>query len=158
MGCSSADGSSATGSSASTIVLTCMDYRIQSTVASYMDAQGMRGRYDLCAIPGANTTLCVDCDTLEDKSVVQMAMGWRDAIRNTVAAAVALHGVTNLWVFSHRDCGACKMMGVVGNGSSDDEERTVHSKMACNVKSQFGGLHTETFYVTGAALDSVDRL
>jgi hypothetical protein len=123
-----------------------MDYRIQSTVASYMDAQGMRGRYDLCAIPGANTTLCVDCDTLEDKSVVQMAMGWRDAIRNTVAAAVALHGV------------ACKMMGVVGNGSSDDEERTVHSKMACNVKSQFGGLHTETFYVTGAALDSVDRL
>lgn len=76
----------------SSLLFTCMDFRIQAAVSRYMVENSLRGDCDVVSLPGGQKMLA---DVLT-----------RDNTMKMVNLSVELHGVTDIYLVAHDDCGA----------------------------------------------------
>jgi carbonic anhydrase len=91
------------------MMLTCMDSRYPHRIIQTMDALGLRGKYDQLILAGASL------------GVVHKPE-WQITFLDQLAFAIKEHGVTELLILDHRDCGAYKKLLVPGVGPEDPQK------------------------------------
>lgn len=91
------------------LLLTCMDYRLDNEVTAYMDARGLRDKYDHVILAGASL------GAMNDKFPQ-----WNEVFMTHIDLAVQLHEVHRIIVLDHRDCGAYKM--ILGEAAVKDPD------------------------------------
>jgi|ERR1044072_348175 carbonic anhydrase len=100
------------------LMLTCMDSRYPQRIIQIMDSKGLRGKYDQLILAGASL------------GVVHKPE-WTTTFMDQLGFAIKEHGVTEVLILDHRDCGAFKKLLVPGVGPEDPEkEKTAHIKIA----------------------------
>lgn len=91
------------------LVLNCMDYRLISPIADYLDGRGLRGKYDQIVLVGGAIGVMGD-----------ETSAWANTFWEHVKLARDLHDIHKIIVIDHRDCGACKAF--VGLTPADERE------------------------------------
>ncbi|MFZ5365607.1 MAG: carbonic anhydrase [Patescibacteria group bacterium] len=74
------------------LLVTCMDFRFQQAVFEFAKAQGLSGQYDLYSIAGAQKTFLAEATQATALKQVELSR--------------KLHGMTNVYLIAHWDCGA----------------------------------------------------
>lgn len=102
---------------AKALMLSCMDYRLTDDLVAQMNKNGMHDEYDHIVLAGAS--LGVVADELS---------GWRPAFWDQLDLAVKLHGIEEVIVIDHRDCGAYKLIKGEEAVATPDLETAVHTE------------------------------
>lgn len=105
---------SAAGGHAEALLLTCMDYRLANEIEDYMDARGLRDRYDHVVLAGASLG-----------ALNSSFPAWSDVFWAHLDLAIKLHEVHRVIVLDHRDCGAYRM--ILGEASVKDADTELKS-------------------------------
>lgn len=96
------------------LLLTCMDFRLANEIEAYMDARGLRDKYDHVVLAGASL------GALNDRFPA-----WTEVFWQHLDLAIELHEVHRVMVLDHRDCGAYRM--ILGEASVKDPETELKS-------------------------------
>lgn len=96
------------------LLLTCMDFRLVNEIEAYMDARGLKDRYDHVVLAGASL------GALNDRFPA-----WSEVFWQHLDLAIELHEVHRVMVLDHRDCGAYKM--ILGEAAVKDAETELKS-------------------------------
>ena len=123
-------GVSRAGGHCEALLLTCMDYRLNSEVEHYMTARGLKHKYDHMILAGASL------GALNDKYAV-----WNEVFWAHLDLAVQLHQVHRLMVIDHRDCGAYKLVLGAEAVKDADTEFKSHVKQLYALRSQVTTRH-----------------
>lgn len=112
------------------LLLTCMDYRLANETAAYMDARGLRDKYDHVILAGASL------GALNDRFPQ-----WSDVFFGHVDLAVQLHEVHRIIILDHRDCGAYRMLKGEAAVKDAESELNTHVKQLYLVRSTILARH-----------------
>ena len=98
------------------LLLNCIDYRLTAATTRYMTERGMAGKYDQVVLAGASL------GAKNDKFPA-----WGTTFWEHVQVAIDLHGIHQVVVMDHRDCGA--YTAILGKDFAKDplEEFAVHA-------------------------------
>jgi len=103
---------------ASVFVLSCIDPRFTNDLAWYLTHnQELHADYDLFTLAGASL------GALQD--------GWKDTFYKHLELAIQLHGIQEVWVFDHLDCGMYKAT----LGLEEDDKIHTHLETLDRLKS-----------------------
>lgn len=98
------------------LLLQCMDSRYPRRTIETMDSLGLRGKYDQLILAGASLGV-----VHKDE--------WRITFLDQLGFAMREHGVSQVLILDHRDCGAYKKF--LGVGPEDPKkEKDEHIKVA----------------------------
>lgn len=100
--------------SAKAVILRCIDFRFVADTAAFLKSLGFAGSYDDVAIAGAVKNLVDPYDPTDTEFAYRQ-----------LALARKLHGVTDVVLLNHTDCGA---YGGRATFASDEEEHARHVK------------------------------
>lgn len=130
------------------LLLQCMDSRYPSRILETMDSMGLRGKYDQLILAGASLGVI---HTPE----------WRTTFMDQLGFAIREHGVSQVLILDHRDCGAYKHFHVPPIYPDDPaKEKEAHIKV-CNqaigaIRSQFPQL--EAIHCLLLPIETVEEL
>lgn len=98
------------------LLLSCMDYRLVDDLVTFMAAHDYRDNYDHVVLAGASL------------GVVHAAFAdWHATFWQHLAVAIDLHGITEVIVIDHRDCGAYRLALGAEAVDTPDKETAQHS-------------------------------
>ena len=80
------------------LLLTCMDYRLENEILAYMDGRGLRDNYDHVVLAGASLGV-----------LAKAKPGWGRTFWDHLDTAIQLHHIHRVIVLDHRDCGAYRL-------------------------------------------------
>lgn len=107
------------------LLLSCMDLRLMSHVAQFMERDGLTNRYDHVIMAGA----ALGALGANRKSHAH----WQQTFQDHFDAALKLHAIKDVYIMEHRDCGAYKLF-LEADGEFDDseyeKEEATHGKYA----------------------------
>jgi carbonic anhydrase len=111
------------------LMLTCMDSRYPQRIIQTMDSRGLRGKYDQLILAGASLGIVHKRE-------------WQTTFLDQLGFAIKEHGVKEVMILDHRDCGAYKKLLVPGVGPEDPKkEKKAHNRIC----KQAIGVITERF-------------
>lgn len=102
---------------AEALLLTCMDFRLVDDIERYMEARGLKDRYDHVVLAGASL------GGLNDRFPT-----WGDVFWTHLDLAIELHEAHRVIVLDHRDCGAYRMILGEAAVKDADAELKAHVK------------------------------
>lgn len=105
------------------LLLSCMDFRLMDEIEDYMNARGMKDKYDHVVLAGASLGAITD-----------KYPAWNRTFWDHLDIAIKLHGIEKVIVMDHRDCGAYKVILGDEHLQSLDKEKDLHAL-------QLGKLH-----------------
>lgn len=106
------------------LLLTCMDFRLVNGVETYMNARGLKDKYDHVVLAGASL------GALNDRFPA-----WSEVFWQHLDLAIQLHEVHRVMLLDHRDCGAYKMILGEAAVKDADTELKSHVKQLYAVRS-----------------------
>ena len=130
---------------AKVLVLGCIDPRYASMLSSFLiNYKDVLFSYDLLTLAGASLgvnqsylsypsglrTAGVAGSQYPLNSIKQFGVKWGSAFFNHINIALALHSITEIWVFDHLDCGAYKAI----KGIVTDSDPTIHTTELTKLK------------------------
>jgi hypothetical protein len=122
--------------SAAALVLTCMDYRLVDDHTNYFNGRGMKNKYDHVVLAGGTIG-----------ALGKLGQEWADTFWKHVGVAVKLHGIHEVIVLDHRDCGAFKLAFGKESIAERAAETKLHKQQAAlltaQIKQKFPELKTE---------------
>lgn len=122
--------------SAAAVVLTCMDYRLVDDHTNYFNERGMKNRYDHLVLAGGTIG-----------ALGKLGQEWADTFWKHVGVAVKLHGIHEVIVLDHRDCGAFKLTFGKESIAERAAETKLHKQQAAlltaQIKQKFPELKSE---------------
>ncbi len=124
----------------SALVVACMDFRFQTCLRQFLNAQGLNHNYDLLAIAGTQKNFV-------DDETSSLAM-------HHVELAVNLHGVKEVHIFAHMDCGAYGGSQAFENRAH--EVRVYHDDLIqarCKILGKFPKLKVMLYLIRPDALN-----
>jgi len=89
------------------LIVTCMDFRFQSAFRKFAEDNGLRDNYDLYSIAGTQKTF-IDEET-------------RATALKQVELSQKLHGMTDVYLIAHWDCGAYGGNAALGGGEEEKQ-------------------------------------
>lgn len=95
----------------STLIVHCMDFRFQSAIRDWMTGRGLKDNYDVVSVAGSSKGLAQG-----DEAVSKLLL-------DHVELSQRLHGITQLILLHHMDCGA---YGGHKAFADKDEEKEKH--------------------------------
>jgi carbonic anhydrase len=81
------------------LLLSCMDYRLNDDLVTYMNGRGLKDNYDHVVLAGASLG-----------ALTEQKPDWGRTFWQHLDAAIALHHIAKVMVVDHRDCGAYKLL------------------------------------------------
>jgi carbonic anhydrase len=100
------------------LMLTCMDSRYPHRILETMDSKGLRGKYDQLILAGASLG-------------VVHKREWTTTFLDQLGFAIKEHGVKEVLILDHRDCGAYKKLLTPGVGPKNPKkEREAHIRIS----------------------------
>lgn len=112
------------------LLLTCMDYRLVDDIETYMNARGLKDKYDHVILAGASL------GALNDRFPA-----WSEVFWQHLELAISLHEVHRVMILDHRDCGAYKMILGEAAVKDADTELKSHVKQLYAVRSAILAKH-----------------
>ena len=103
-------GAAKAGGPAKALMLSCMDYRLVDDLVAMMDHNGLQDDYDHVVLAGASLG-----------AVHEKFAGWQQTFWQHLDLARQLHGVEQVIVVDHRDCGAYRL--ALGDAAVDTTEK-----------------------------------
>ncbi|MDB5415137.1 MAG: hypothetical protein JWR10_3472, partial [Rubritepida sp.] len=105
-------------SEAETFLISCIDPRLADETAFRFEALGRTNRYSEMRIAGAALAI-----------VDERYPAWQSAVWDNLAATRQMHGIRNVTLLNHRDCGAMDLWA--GRRLADDpaDELRVHTEV-----------------------------
>lgn len=110
------------------LLLSCIDYRLTSKVATYMEGRGLKENYDQVILAGASLG-----------AVTPKFPDWGETFREHLDLAIQLHGIQRVILLDHRDCGAYKIL--LGKDLTGDAEKALHATELHRLARQIHALH-----------------
>ncbi len=107
------------------LMLSCMDYRLDDDVVQFMNTLGLNGKYDHVVLAGAS--LGVVANELSD---------WHKTFWDELDLAVRLHGIEEVIVVDHRDCGAYKLVKGADAVATPELELAAHTAVITEFAAQ----------------------
>jgi hypothetical protein len=117
---------------AKALMLSCMDYRLTDELVSFMDRDGMHDEYDHVVLAGASLGV-----------VAEELAAWRPAFWDQLDLAVKLHGIEEVIVVDHRDCGAYKLIKGAEAVDTPEKELAVHTEVLAAFAAQVHEKHPD---------------
>jgi len=100
------------------LMLTCMDSRYPHRIIQIMDSKGLRGKYDQLILAGASLGVIHKRE-------------WTTTFLDQLGFAIKEHGVTEVLILDHRDCGAYKKLLTPGVGPKNPKkEKEAHTRIS----------------------------
>jgi carbonic anhydrase len=100
------------------LMLTCMDSRYPHRILETMDSKGLRGKYDQLILAGASLG-------------VVHKREWTTTFLDQLGFAIKEHGVKEVLILDHRDCGAYKKLLTPGVGPKNPKkEKEAHIRIS----------------------------
>jgi len=130
---------------AKVLVLGCIDPRYSAMLSSFLiNYKDVLFTYDLLTLAGASIgvnqsylsypsslrTAGVAGSQYPLNSISQFGVKWGNAFFQHINIALALHSITEIWVFDHLDCGAYKAI----KGLTTDLDPTIHTTELTKLK------------------------
>ncbi len=112
------------------LLLTCMDFRLVDDVETYMNARGLKDKYDHVILAGASL------GALNDRFPA-----WSEVFWQHLDLAIQLHEVHRVMLLDHRDCGAYKMILGEAAVKDPDTELKAHVKQLYAVRNAILAKH-----------------
>lgn len=103
--------------SAQALLLTCIDYRFLDPTAAFMHGKGLDKKYDQVILAGASLGV-----------VSEKFEAWHRTFWDHVDVAIELHGIHEVIVVDHRDCGAYKLALGPESMATPELETAVHER------------------------------
>jgi hypothetical protein len=130
------------------LLLQCMDSRYPSRTLETMDSLGLRGKYDQLILAGASLGVIHKPE-------------WQTTFMDQLGFAIREHGVTQVLILDHRDCGAYKHFHVPPIYPDDPaKEKEAHIKVSNlaigAIRSQFP--QVEAIHCLLLPIETVDEL
>jgi carbonic anhydrase len=126
---------------AKALMLSCMDYRLVDDTVKFMADQGLNNEYDHLVLAGAS--LGVVSETFKD---------WHGTFWQHLDVAIKLHGIEEVIVIDHRDCGAYKLAMGAEAVDTPAKETAVHTAtiaaFAKQVKAKHGTLGVKAYIMS----------
>lgn len=125
------------------LLLNCMDYRLTAKITGYMAAQGLAGNYDQVILAGASLG-----------AVTNKFPDWGRTFRQHLDVAIQLHGIHEVIVIDHRDCGAYRVILGKDYAADPAAETQIHTEMLHKLRAEIHHAHpTITMRLGLMALD-----
>jgi len=114
------------------VLLSCMDYRLTSELAAYMDSRGLKDGYDHLILAGASLG-----------ALTNQRPDWGRTFWQHLDVALDLHKVKKVMVMDHRDCGAYRVF--LGEEAVDtpEKELAAHTHYLRLLRRRIGQKHDE---------------
>ena len=106
------------------MVLSCIDPRLQSKVYNYLKRKKLTGKYSSFTIAGGGIGVTAN-----------RFKKWHSTFWENLATSIKLHKITSLIVINHYDCGAAKII----NGKKKfnlSVENTIHKESFIKIKKE----------------------
>ena len=106
------------------MVLSCIDPRLQSKVYNYLKRKKLTGKYSSFTIAGGGIGVTAN-----------RFKKWHSTFWENLATSIKLHRITSLIVINHNDCGAAKIV----NGKKKfnlSVENTIHKESFIKIKKE----------------------
>lgn len=103
------------GGHTNTLLLSCMDFRLMDSVEHYMSRRGLAHDYDHIVLAGASLGALTD-----------RFPAWNRTFWEHLDVAIQLHGIHQVIVMDHRDCGAYKTILGEDFAADPDREKRTH--------------------------------
>ena len=133
------------GLKASTLLVSCFDFRLRDEVEALMETIGLIDQYDEIVLPGASIAVAGE-----------KYPHWATATEEVIQAAQELHGIKNVILLDHKDCGAFRLAYGEDNMADAANETEAHQeqmrKALHKIQRQFPTLKV---YVYIMGLDGV---
>ncbi|RME18943.1 MAG: hypothetical protein D6800_14965 [Candidatus Zixiibacteriota bacterium] len=115
------------------IVIHCIDYRFVTPLRTYLDGLGLRGEYDDVGVAGGVKDLLGADETVKAYLLGQIEMARR------------LHGVSEVYLVNHLDCGAYGGQSAFADEQAEQEKhRDDLAEAATVISSAFSDLTVHT--------------
>lgn len=102
-----------------------MDYRLDDAIREYLVSLGKQGDYDLVSMAGACKELAQSCPGAE-------------VLRTQVRIATRLHGVSELIIIHHTDCGAYGGRDAFNSAEAERDQHVHDMRQSANfLKKEF---------------------
>ncbi len=137
------------------LVLSCMDLRLTDNVVNFLHFDNLTNRYDHFILAGTSL-LCSKKYKDHLKAGVHKTYGhWKDAMENHIDLAIKLHGIEDIYIIEHQDCGAYANLTDSKKVKSSDLqnvklEKEWHKKFSSDVADEINKkykLHVHCFYI-----------
>jgi len=112
------------------LLLTCMDFRLVDDIETYMNARGLKDKYDHVVLAGASL------GALNDRFPA-----WSEVFWQHLDLAIELHEVHRVMLLDHRDCGAYRMILGEAAVKDPDTELKSHVKQLYALRSAILAKH-----------------
>lgn len=90
------------------LVLGCMDLRLTDNLLDFLNFDNLQNRYDH-VIMGGTSLLCTQKNKkLLKKDPATNYANWRQVFYDHLSIARTLHGIEDVYIVEHQDCGAYK--------------------------------------------------
>jgi len=119
------------------LLLTCMDFRLIDEIELYMNARGLRDRYDHVILAGASLGALTDRHP-----------AWNQTFWDHLEMSIQLHNIHKVILMDHRDCGAYKVLLGTEHTEDPDVEKDTHArrlgKLQAMILEKYPQLEVET--------------
>lgn len=118
------------------VLLSCMDFRLVTSTARYMESRGLGDKYDHVILAGASLGALTD-----------QYPAWNKTFWDHLQVSIDLHKIGKAMILDHRDCGAYKVILGEDFGRNPTKETTVHAeylkRLGSMIKAKYPTLEVE---------------
>lgn len=114
------------------LLLCCMDYRLVDDVTHYMTDRGLEDNYDQVILAGAS--LGPQIEAFPD---------WSETFWQHLDLSQQLHGIQEVIIMDHRDCGAYKKVLGIDLAADPEKETQVHREKMAALSKEIHARHPE---------------
>lgn len=106
-------------------VVTCMDFRFQDKIQSYLEEKGLLGNCDEIIIAGASRDFVTPVEEDDGRYV------WKQ-----LGLSVKLHDPDQIIIIDHQDCGGYAQDGTIAGGQEKENDKNEHEKYLGTLKNK----------------------
>jgi carbonic anhydrase len=90
------------------LVLGCMDLRLTDNLLDFLNFDNLQNRYDHVILAGTSLLCTQKNKNLLKKDPATSYANWRQVFYDHLSVAKTLHGIEDVYIVEHQDCGAYK--------------------------------------------------
>lgn len=114
------------------LLIGCIDYRFQCELTTFMEARGLKNRYDQLTLPGSALA-----------ALNPNNEAWKEVFLEQLELVVRLHSISTIIILDHRDCGMYKTIYGKTYIQDGDQELELHTQSLKKLRSIIHNLYPE---------------
>lgn len=134
------------------LVLSCMDLRLTDNVVNFLHFDNLTNRFDHFILAGTSLLCSKKYKDHLQPGVEKKYGHWSETLDNHIELAIKLHGIGDIYIIEHQDCGA--YINLLNPKKVDlstlNSEKNWHKKISTDLANDINKkhkLHVHCFYI-----------